>query len=214
MWRVAVALAILVASLTFAAVRSPHSAQSAASAECTGEYRWDIKTLSDDDAGKVDLQPVNAGVADFWDKQKPAGFKSSMRNTPLETTVYRVNANLREARWVNEPPSPSKKGGDLDIHLVIEALTDSTKTMVVEFPFKDCVGAVPLLKKRIVRARDSFVKKCKGGEPRTRFHNLSGTATITGVGFYDRPHANGASKYGIELHPVLRFSSSNCQWLD
>jgi hypothetical protein len=214
MWRLAVALAILAGLLTLAAGRAPGKARSAVAAECTGEYRWDIKTLSDPDAAKVNLQPVNAGVADFWDEKKPAGFKSSMRNAPLETTVYRVKAKLKEARWVNEPSSPSKKGGDLDIHLVIEALTDSTKTMVVEFPFKDCVEAVPLLEKRIVRARSSFMKKCKGGEPRTRFHNLSGTATITGVGFYDRPHANGASKYGIELHPVLRFSSSDCQWFD
>lgn len=161
MWRAAVALAILVSSLSFAAARSPHKAQSAASAECTGEYRWDIKTLSDDDADQVDLQPVNAGVADFWDKKKPAGFKSSTRNAPLETTVYRVKAKLKEARWVNEAPSPSKKGGDLDIHLVIAALTNESKTMVVEFPFKDCVHASSLLKKRIVRARNAFIKKCK-----------------------------------------------------
>src|SRR6266508_2147070 len=113
MWRAAVALAILAASLSFAAVRSPHRAQSAASAECTGEYRWDIKTLSDDQAGDVNPKAVNAGVADFWEDKKPAGFKSSIRNPPLETTVYRVKANLREARWVNDTPTATKKGGDL-----------------------------------------------------------------------------------------------------
>ena len=70
------------------------------------------------------------------------------------------------------------------------------------------------LKKRMVAARNAFLKKCKGGTLRTQFHNLSGTATITGVGFYDKPHANGASQYGVELHPVLRFSSSDCQWVN
>lgn len=214
MFRAVVALAAVTGLLTFAVVHAPHTAQSAATAECTGEYRWDIKTLSDEQAGDVNLKAVNAGVADFWEDKKPSGFKSSMRNPPLETTVYRVKANLREARWVNEAPTATKKGGDLDIHLVIAAPTNPDKTMIVEFPFKTCINAAPLLKKRMVAARNAFLKKCKGGTLRTQFHNLSGTATITGVGFYDKPHANGASQYGVELHPVLRFSSSDCHWLD
>jgi hypothetical protein len=161
MWRAAVALAILVGSLTFASVGSPHKAHSATSAECTGEYRWDIKTLSDDYADQVNLQPVNAGVADFWDEKKPAAFKSKFRTPGLEMTTYRVKANLVEARWVNEAPTATKKGGDLDIHLVIAALTNKSKTMVVEFPFKDCVAAVPLLKKRMIRARNAFIRNAR-----------------------------------------------------
>jgi hypothetical protein len=208
------AVGVVAGLAMLAVVQSAHNARSAVSAECTGEYRWDIKTLSDGQAAEVNLKAVNAGVADFWEDKKPSGFKSSMRNSPLETTVYRVKANLREARWVNEAPTATKKGGDLDIHLVIEALTNPAKTMVVEFPFKDCVHATPLLKKRIVAARKAFMTKCTGGTPRTQFHDLSGTATITGVGFYDKPHASGASQYGVELHPVIRFSSTNCQWLN
>jgi hypothetical protein len=212
MWRAAAAVAVLAA--IFVGVRATNQARSAAAAECTGEYRWDIKTLSDGQAGQVDLQPVDAGVADFWEDKKPPGFKSSMRNLPLEMTVYRVKANLREARWVNEASTAKKKGGDLDIHLVIAALTNPDKTMVVEFPFKDCVNATPSLKDRMVAARNAFITKCTGGTPRRKFHDLSGTATITGVGFYDKPHASGASQYGVELHPVLKFSSSDCQWLN
>jgi hypothetical protein len=83
--------------VTLAATQSPHNARSAEAAECTGEYRWDIKTLSDDQANEVDLHAVNAGVADFSKDKKPAGFKSSIRNPPLETTIYRVKANLRKA---------------------------------------------------------------------------------------------------------------------
>lgn len=214
MWRVAVALAILAGLLTLAAVQAPGKARSAEAAECTGEYRWDIKTLSDGQADQIKLQPVDAGVADFWEDKKPPGFKSSVRNPPLETTVYRVKANLRKARWVNEAPTATKKGGDLDIHLVIEALTNPDKTMVVEFPFESCVNATPSLKNRMVAAREAFMTKCKGGTVRRQFHMLSGTATITGVGFYDKPHADGASQYGVELHPVLKFSSSDCQWLN
>ena len=42
------------------------------------------------------------------------------------------------------------------------------------------------------------------------FQQLSGTATINGVGFFDRPHATGHAPGGIELHPVLFFTSTDC----
>jgi len=200
---------------SLAVVQSPHNARSVAAAECTGEYRWNIKTLSDPNAGDVRLTPtVKAGVADLWDKAKPAGFKSKVRNPPFETTTYKIKAKVVEARWVNETPSASKKGGDLDIHLVIAALTNPDKTMIVEFPFADCIAAVPSLKKKMVDARAAFSSKCKNGEPRRKFHNLSGIATVTGVGFYDKPHAIGSALHGVELHPVIKFSSSSCKWLD
>jgi hypothetical protein len=214
MLRAAAGLAVLGGLVTLAAVHSPGSARSAAAAECTGEYRWNIKTLSDPDVGSVRLTPVKAGVADLWDMAKPAGFQSKVRNLPFETTTYKIKARLKEARWVNETPTASKKGGDLDIHLVIEALTNPDKTMIVEFPFADCIAAVPSLKKKMVDARAAFVSKCKDGEPRRKFHTLSGIATVTGVGFYDRPHAIGSALHGVELHPVIKFSSTNCHWLD
>jgi hypothetical protein len=204
----------IAALASLAVVQSPHDARSAAAAECTGEYRWNIKTLSDPNAGDVDLTPVKAGVADLWDKAKSPGFKSKVRNPPFETTTYKIKAKLVEARWVNETSTASKKGGDLDIHLVVAALTNPDKTMIVEFPFADCIEAVPSLKKRMVDARAAFMSKCKGGEPRRKFHKLSGIATVTGIGFYDRPHAIGSALHGVELHPVIKFSSSSCKWLD
>ena len=88
---------------SLAVVQSPHNARSAAAAECTGEYRWNIKTLSDPNAGDVRLTPVKAGVADLWDKAKPAGFKSKVRNPPFETTTYRIKAKLVKARRIVWP---------------------------------------------------------------------------------------------------------------
>jgi len=44
-------------------------------------------------------------------------------------------------------------------------------------------------------ARAAFLRAC--GSAAT----LAGTATITGVGFIDVPHAIGAARNGIELHP-------------
>ena len=48
--------------------------------------------------------------------------------------------------------------------------------------------------------------------PKTAFQNLKGSATITGVGFFDRPYGDGHALHGIELHPALSFKSTNCHF--
>jgi hypothetical protein len=49
------------------------------------------------------------------------------------------------------------------------------------------------------------------GEASSSFHDLVGTATITGVAFFDKKHGqNGIAPNGIELHPVLAFESADC----
>jgi hypothetical protein len=57
-------------------------------------------------------------------------------------------------------------------------------------------------------ARAALVAAC--GSPNTSsFKNLTGTATLTGVGFFDIIHGQtGFAPNGIELHPVLSFSGS------
>jgi hypothetical protein len=41
---------------------------------------------------------------------------------------------------------------------------------------------------------------------------LVGTATITAAGFFDKSHSQGGgADKGIELHPVVSFSSTNCR---
>ena len=59
-------------------------------------------------------------------------------------------------------------------------------------------------------ARSGLIKAC--GQPSfSHFTNLSGRATVTGVGFFDIPHGQtGVAPNAIELHPVLKFSPSSC----
>jgi len=47
------------------------------------------------------------------------------------------------------------------------------------------------------------------GQPSSsQFTNLTGTATVTGVGFFDFLHGQtGVAPNGIELHPVIGFTS-------
>jgi hypothetical protein len=41
------------------------------------------------------------------------------------------------------------------------------------------------------------------------FRHITGTATITGVGFFDFPHGQtGHAPNDIELHPVLKFTGT------
>ena len=59
------------------------------------------------------------------------------------------------------------------------------------------------------RARSAFIAAC--GAPTRSFKRLQGTATITGVAFFDQIHGQtGVAPNGIELHPVVGFSGATC----
>lgn len=134
----------------------------------------------------------------------PAQF-STPRTSPVETTVYRVHATMVEARLEK----------DHDIHLVIAQPGAPTHTMIVELPDATCAGVTSSIKKsQIAAARAAFIAKC--GMPAAYpapFKQLSGSATITGVGFIDVVHStpqNGVAPNDIELHPVLSFTATIC----
>ena len=79
--------------------------------------------------------------------------------------------------------------------------------MIVEFPNASCThGALPGTRTKMQKARVALVYSC-GFPPNSSYQLIHGTATIDGVGFFDRLHGQaGVAPNGIELHPVLRFS--------
>ncbi|HEX6513281.1 MAG TPA: hypothetical protein VF157_13340 [Chloroflexota bacterium] len=93
---------------------------------------------------------------------------------------------------------------DFDIHLAISLPEDPSQTMIAEFPRKECGGAVNSFKwQDMATARDSFTGACGQPEP-IKFIRLQGSASITGVAFFDEIHGQtGVAPNGIELHPVL-----------
>jgi hypothetical protein len=99
---------------------------------------------------------------------------------------------------------------DDDIHLVIKGVTTSG-TMIVEFPTVACSSnATAGAKTRMKNARNAFVAAC-GTPSASSFTQLSGKATIRGIGFFDFKHGQtGVAPNGIELHPVLKFSNATC----
>jgi hypothetical protein len=65
-------------------------------------------------------------------------------------------------------------------------------------------------KTRMKNARNAFVAAC-GMPGSSSFMQLTGQATIRGVGFFDFIHGQtGVAPNGIELHPVLRFANATC----
>jgi hypothetical protein len=99
---------------------------------------------------------------------------------------------------------------DSDIHLVIADPTRTGASMIAELPSPSCtVGATPKARLKMRRARNAFIAAC--GSPTGSFRRLSGTATITGVGFFDQIHGQtGVAPNGIELHPVVEISGATC----
>jgi hypothetical protein len=171
-----------------------------------------VKTLGD--KPKLKIQKLDVQVSQLWALRPTETLNKTKSRIPgLETTIYTLTATLKYARRVDDKAdNEGKGGGDLDYHLVIADPKDKKKTMIVEFPDPNCTkGASSYRRKQMTEARAAFDTACHGA-PHHSFVNLAGTATITGVGFFDEPHANGHAKYGVELHPVLGFKSINCTW--
>ncbi|MHB8641558.1 MAG: hypothetical protein ACYDA3_01535 [Gaiellaceae bacterium] len=160
-----------------------------------GTERWPEKTLADPFASKVKLTPHAATVDGLRTLTKVVGI-GGQRGLGVERTTYRVHVKLVGI----------KQEADSDFHLVIADPT-SGKTMIAEFPDPSCtLGAKATLRTKMQTARIAVVTAC-GFAPNSGYHHISGTATITGVGFFDfSHHQTGRAPNDIELHPVLKFS--------
>jgi hypothetical protein len=164
-----------------------------------GIERWSVKTLADHAGRTLSLSPEATTIRALRKKAVP-GYLGLRRGRGVERTTFRVHAKLVEMKLED----------DSDIHLVIADPTRTGATMIAEFPAKSCtVGATPKARTKMNRARTALVAAC--GAPTGSFRTLNGTATISGVGFFDQIHGQtGVAPNGIELHPVVGLSSISC----
>jgi hypothetical protein len=179
----------------------PPPPPSAASAPRCGKERWSVKTLTDKNAGRVNFTPTATTVDALRALPAPPVAHDSPR-FPVEFATYQVPVRLRAIKLEK----------DSDVHLVVADPTNATHTMIVEFPNAACVRkARPASRRRMARARRALLRSC-GAANADSFRQLRGTATITGVAFFDVLHGQrGVAPNGIELHPVLRFTpTSRC----
>jgi hypothetical protein len=203
-WLAASVLTLVLVPFAWAGAFPKTSGGPARSYVACGVERWDVKTLTDPAASSVDFAHVHASTVTKLGKIRSSTHTASRR--PEEKRVYRIRAILDSL--------PGKKLGfkiesDSDIHLAVRDAAG--KTMIVEFPNAGCTAGAKKLT-AMKKARAALIAAC-GQPPNGSFRELHGTATITGVLFFDFfHHQRGVSLPNIvELHPALSFKSTNCQ---
>lgn len=188
--------AVPVVAITAAVAHARGHAGPIAHAAC-GTERWSVKTLSDADARRVNLVPSTTTVAKLGRLPAPATLPD--RRLPAELR-YRIHARL----------VAYKLEDDGDVHLVV-ADPASGATMIVEFPNSGCTHGAPSADRhQVAVAKRALIAAC-GPPTSSRFTTLHGTATISGVLFFDFKHGQrGVAPNAVELHPVIGFVSSDC----
>jgi len=168
-----------------------------------GSERWPVKTLTDASASNVQFGSIKETTVTRLRRLKaPAVLKATTpRRSGAERNVYHVTVLL----------SSMRKEDDSDIHLVVSD-PKLGGSMIVEFPSSTCtIGGEKAERKSMAKARAELATACDG-ESGAKPVTLTGTATITGVGYFDPIHGQtGVAPNGIELHPVLAFASTNCK---
>jgi hypothetical protein len=185
-----VCTALAVASGTTATPRDT----STAVAGCGGT-RARVKTLSDALARTVSTRPKDTTVAALRRLRAPRRLTAkTLRRPGPERTTYRVQTRMVEMKL--EP--------DGDIILVV--LDPKTKgKLAAEFPSDSCTRRASKPNRKPMRtARAALLAAC--GKPDPMGSEIGGSATVTGVGFFERGDgADRESPNGFELHPVLGF---------
>jgi hypothetical protein len=189
---------VTAAAFVFAGLASSQSGRHhavAAPALVCGVERWPVKTLADPDEPSIRFTARPSSVSALARLPVATGIGGA-RGVGTEQRNYRVRAKLVGIMVE----------GDQDFHLVIAGMTTGA-TMIVEFPNRSCTKGAPAVQRaKMERARSAVIQAC-GFTPTTGFHQLTGTATITGIAFFDFLHRQtGHAPNGIELHPVLRFT--------
>ena len=161
---------------------------------CTGNDRWDVKTLSDPDTTGINFNPISTTVSNLITIQPQNTVSTNTPRFGIEFKTYTLQCHIREF----------KLSDDGDLHLVLVDLSDTSKTMIGEIPDPVC------------DAVQQSVRYAQIKQVRKDFQNtLLTTAqvdphaiyTIIGVAFYDKVHGQlGVAPTGIEIHPVLYIS--------
>jgi hypothetical protein len=205
-------LVIAAATVVFASpgLGNSHDSSLRSSQIACGSERREVKQLVDTDAPNVAFgDAIDSTVKRMGALKRPA--ETGKTRQTKERRVYRIRATFDSI-----PPSETSPGvklgykieeNDNDIHLAVR--DGSGNTMVVEFPDERCTEGAQH-RWAMKTARDDLIAACtkpvKGS-----FRELHGSATITGVLYFDfAHHQRGRAANVAELHPVLRFFDADC----
>ena len=154
-----------------------------------GVERWSVKTGTDPDAPGISFitQPTTIATMRSW--TPPSPIPSNSRVSPYETTVWVLNATLRQYKFED----------DSDYHLVLQ--DEAGNTIIAEIPHPGCVGSGSPFATGIASARMKFNAMFTAS---TSFQTANVPVQLTGVGMFDFIHGQtGVAPNGIEIHPVL-----------
>ena len=180
------ALTLLLAVLVVATTAGRTAARPTAATAC-GSDDWPLKTLRDPLRKKVKLTPKDTTLTAIATPGHPNPTPTT-RNTLFERQVWRITVQITEF----------KREGDSDIHLI---LFDAGTYGIAEMPAAACVPKKARARKAIINARKKFEAAC--GKATSSWKQLGAVATISGVGFWDKPHTqNPHAPNFAELHPV------------
>ncbi|MBO0796425.1 MAG: hypothetical protein J2P36_36510, partial [Ktedonobacteraceae bacterium] len=139
-----------------------------------GVERWSVKTGTDPDVGRINLQSVTqTTIATLAALPTPSNLPSNNRIQPTETTVFQLHDTL----------TTYKLESDSDYHLILS--DGAGHTMIVEIPDPACVGSSSPLRSSIQQARSAFDARYT---PNETFQTANVPVTVTGVGFFDFLH--------------------------
>lgn len=154
-------------------------------------YRWDIKTLADSDAVKINFDSINPITIDSVNNIINAYQNKNIKfRTYYEKFVYSITCEI----------VGYKSEADEDVHLWMKDL-NSNGTMVAEIPD---TSLMKMKRVEVENARRQFMMGAK-----EKIEDL-GKYEITGILFFDKLHGQrGGAKNGAEIHPVLSIKKMN-----
>jgi hypothetical protein len=196
--------AVTVAGTEFATVERGHS--QIINRPC-GHERWNVKTLLDPAAPRINYTPRPTTVNRLLALPRPRSVGSQTpRLAPVEFRTYSLHTPVVAARRIQS----------FDTLLVIGR--PGHMMLVVFQDTHTCLDQTVGPKGgEIHDATDQFNADCGPAIPYDHWQRLSGAADITGVSFFDVRHATpivGAAPNGIQLHPALNFSAPKCRQVD
>ena len=162
--------------------------------------------LLDRGAKRVDFTPRATTIAVLRGVPRPAGIgPTSERTGPIEARTYRLtNVRLVAVR----------RTASYDTLLLVRG-PKPTDWLVVAFPdTHSCLPVAGLHGGDIHSATDGLNADCGPSIPSDRWQPLTGTATLTGVGFFEPAHAAPPpwlAPNGLTLHPALSFRAQGCE---
>jgi hypothetical protein len=151
--------------------------------------RGPVKEGSDADRFKVSTTVAGTSLYYLVTRPKPSAYPRNNRIAPYELRTWQLNATLVQF----------KQESDGDVHLVLK--DSAGRAMIAEIPYIGCVPTASRWRTAIASARSAMTHAYAVS---TSWRYVRRSVTVRGLGMFDPPHGQtGASKNGIELHPVI-----------